>query len=166
VQAADQLRIEDRWPEIFQLLSAPSLAAPEKAARLAAYLRSACPEIADRLHIGDMTRDDSERYLVELERRSFAIRSLARRFAAIHSNVEQRFVQIFPDFRPSRTTVYLTVSRFRFDGKVPHDHCNNLLFAFDGVAKFHGEKCTRRCDLQPRVISSLPFSNHPAPCRF
>ena len=138
VQAADRLRIEDRWPEIFQLLSTSSLAAPEKAARLIAYLRNACPEIADRLHIGDMTRDDSERYLTELEQRSFAIRSLARRFAAIHLSVEERFVQTFPDFHPWRSTVYLTVSRFRFDGKVPHDHWNNLLFAFDGVAKFHG----------------------------
>jgi hypothetical protein len=138
VQADDQLRIEDRWPEIFQLLSTSSLAGPEKAVRLVAYLRNACPEIADRLHIDEMTRDDSERYLAELEQRSFAIRSLARRFAAIHSNVEERFVQTFPDFRTSRTTVYLTVSRFRFDGKVPHDHWNNLLFAFDGVAKFHG----------------------------
>jgi hypothetical protein len=138
VEAADQLQIEDRWPEILQLLSTPSLADPEKAVRLVAYLRNACPEIADRLHIGDMTRDDSERYLAELEKRRFAIRSLARRFAAIHSDVEERFLQIFPDFRPSRTTVYLTVSRFRFDGKVPHDHWNNLLFAFDGVAKFHG----------------------------
>jgi predicted Zn-dependent protease DUF2268 len=138
VQAAEQLRIEDRWPAIFQLLSTSSLAAPEKAVRLVAYLRNTCPEIADRLHIGDMTREDSERYLAELEQRSFAIRSLARQFAAIHANVEERFVQKFPDFRPSRTTVYLTVSRFRFDGKVPHDHWNNLLFAFDGVAKFHG----------------------------
>jgi hypothetical protein len=138
VRAAEQLRIEDRWPEIFHLLDTSSLAAPEKAVRLVDYLRKACPEIADRLHIDEMTRDDSERYLAELERRSFAIRSLARRFTAIHSGVEERFVQAFPDFRPSRTTVYLTVSRFRFDGKVPHDHWNSLLFALDGVAKFHG----------------------------
>jgi Predicted Zn-dependent protease (DUF2268) len=136
--AAEQIRIEDRWPEIFHLLGTSSLAASEKAARLVDYLRSACPEIADRLHIGDMTRDESERYLAELEQRSFAIRSLTRRFAAIHSGVEERFVQAFPDFRPSQTTVYLTVSRFRFDGKVPHDRWNSLLFAFDGVAKFHG----------------------------
>jgi Predicted Zn-dependent protease (DUF2268) len=138
VQAAEQLRIEDRWPEIFYLLGTSSLAAPEKAVRLVDYLRNECPEIADRLHIRDMTRDDSERYLAELEQRSFAIRSLARRFAAIHSNVEERFVRAFPDFRPSQATIYLTVSRFRFDGKVPHDHWNSLLFAFDGVAKFHG----------------------------
>jgi plasmid stabilization system protein ParE len=138
VQAAEPLRIEDRWPEIFRLLGTSSLAAPEKAIRLVDYLRKTCPEIADRLHIGEMTRGDSERYLAELEQRSFAIRSLARRFAAIHSDVEERFIQAFPDFRPSRITVYLTVSRFRFDGKVPHDHWNSLLFAFDGVAKFHG----------------------------
>jgi len=80
VGAAEQIRIEDRWPEIFHLLDTSSLAAPEKAVRLVDYLRNACPEIADRLHIDDMTRDDSERYLVELERRSFVIRSLARRF--------------------------------------------------------------------------------------
>src|SRR5260221_186142 len=111
VRAAEQIQIVDRWPEIFQLMDTSSSAAPEKAVRLVDYLRHACPEIADRLHIGDMTRDDSERYLAELQRRSFAIRSLARQFTAIHATVEERFAQAFPDFRPSRTTVYLTVSR-------------------------------------------------------
>jgi plasmid stabilization system protein ParE len=153
VLAAEQLRIEDRWPEIFQLLGSSSLADPEKAVRLVAYLRNACPEIADRLQIGAMTRDDSERYLAELEQRSFAIHSLARRFAAIHSNVEERFVQTFPDFRPSRTTVYLTVSRFHFDGKVPHDHWNSLLFAFDGVAKFLA------CYVSRLLNPSAPFGD-------
>jgi Predicted Zn-dependent protease (DUF2268) len=136
--AEEQLRIEDRWPQIFHLLGTSTLAGPEKAAKLIDYLRSECPEIADRLQIADMTADDSERYLAELQRRSFAIRSLVRRFVAIHSGVEEQFAQVFPDFRPARTTVYLTVSRFRFDGKVPHDHLDSLLLAFDGVAKFHG----------------------------
>jgi hypothetical protein len=136
--ADEQLRIQDRWPAIFQLLTNSSVDGSAKAARLVDYLRRECPEIADRLHVADMTSDDSERYLAELQRRSFAIRSLARRFAAMHSGLEERFDQIFPDFRPSRTTVYLTVSRFRFDGKVPHDRLDSLLLALDGVAKFHG----------------------------
>jgi hypothetical protein len=161
--AAEQLRIEDRWPEIFQILGSSSLAAPEKAIRLVDYLRSDCPEIADRLHIGDMTRDDSERYLVELERRSFAIRSLARRFATIHSGVEERFMQAFPDFRPSGTTVYLTVSRFRFDGKVPHDHLNSLLFAFDGVAKFHGENAPVAVIFSHELFHLYHFQINPPP---
>ena len=163
LRAAEQLRIEDRWPEIFYLLGTSSLAAPEKAVRLVDYLRSACPEIADRLHIGDMTRDDSERYLAELERRSFAIRSLARRFAAIHSGIEERFVQAFPDFRPSRTTVYLTVSRFRFDGKVPHDHWNSLLFAFDGVAKFHGGNAPVAVIFSHELFHLYHFQINPPP---
>jgi len=162
-RAVEQIRIEDRWPEIFQILGSSSLAAPEKAARLVGYLRSACPEIADRLHIGDMTRDDSERYLVELERRSFAIRSLARRFAAIHSGIEERFMQTFPDFRPSRTIVYLTVSRFRFDGKVPHDHRNSLLFALDGVAKFHGGNAPVAVIFSHELFHLYHFQINPPP---
>ncbi len=163
VGAAEQIRIEDRWPEIFHLLSTSSLAAPEKAVRLVDYLRSACPEIADRLHIGEMTRDDSERYLLELERRSFAIRSLARRFAAIHSGIEERFMQAFPDFRPSRTTVYLTVSRFWFDGKVPHDHWNSLLFALDGVAKFHGGNAPVAVIFSHELFHLYHFQINPPP---
>jgi hypothetical protein len=161
--AAEQIRIEDRWPEIFHLLSTSSLAAPEKASRLIDYLHSDCPEIADRLHIGDMTRDDSERYLVELERRSFAIRSLARRFAAVHSDIEERFIQAFPDFRPSRTIVYLTVSRFQFDGKVPHDHWNSLLFAFDGVAKFHGGNAPVAVIFSHELFHLYHFQINPPP---
>jgi hypothetical protein len=162
-RAAEQIRIEDRWPEIFHLLSTSSLAAPEKAIRLVDYLHSDCPEIADRLHIGDMTRDDSERYLVELERRSFAIRSLARRFAAVHSGVEERFIEAFPDFRPSRTIVYLTVSRFQFDGKVPHDHWNSLLFAFDGVAKFHGGNAPVAVIFSHELFHLYHFQINPPP---
>lgn len=162
-RADEQIRIEDRWPEIFQILGSSSLAAPEKAVRLVDYLRGGCPEIADRLHIGDMTRDDSERYLVELERRSFAIRSLARRFAAIHSGIEERFMQAFPDFRPSGTTVYLTVSRFRFDGKVPHDHRNSLLFALDGVAKFHGGNAPVAVIFSHELFHLYHFQINPPP---
>ena len=162
-RAVEQIRIEDRWLEIFQILGSSSLAAPEKAARLVGYLRSACPEIADRLHIGDMTRDDSERYLVELERRSFAIRSLARRFAAVHSGIEERFMEVFPDFRPSRTIVYLTVSRFRFDGKVPHDNWNSLLFALDGVAKFHGGNAPVAVIFSHELFHLYHFQINPPP---
>jgi hypothetical protein len=163
MQAAEQLPIEDRWPQIFELLGTSSLATPEKAVRLVAYLRNACPEIADRLHIGEMTSDDSERYLAELEKRRFAIRSLARQFAAIHLNVEERFAQTFPDFRPSRTTVYLTVSRFRFDGKVPHDHWNSLLFAFDGVAKFHGGNAPVAVIFSHELFHLYHFQINPPP---
>lgn len=163
LRAQEQLRIEDRWPQIFHLLGASSLAAPEKAVRLVAYLRSECPEIADRLRIGDMTTDDSERYLAELQRRSFAIRSLARQFAAIHLAVEQRFLQAFPDFRPARTTVYLTVSRFRFDGKVPHDQLDSLLFAFDGVAKFHGGRAPVAVIFSHELFHLYHFQVNPPP---
>jgi hypothetical protein len=163
VRAAEQIQIVDRWPEIFQLLDTSSSAAPDKAVRLVDYLRHACPEIADRLHISDMTRDDSERYLAELQRRSFAIRSLARQFTAIHAGVEERFAQAFPDFRPSRTTVYLTVSRFRFDGKVPHDHWSSLLLAFDGVAKFHGENAPIAVIFSHELFHLYHFQINPPP---
>jgi hypothetical protein len=161
--AAEQIRIEDRWPEIFQILGSSSLAAQEKAIRLVDYLRSDCPEIADRLHISEMTRDDSEHYLVELEQRSFVIRSLAGRFTAIHSGIEERFLQAFPDFRASGMTVYLTVSRFRFDGKVPHDHWNNLLFAFDGVAKFHGGNAPVAVIFSHELFHLYHFQVNPPP---
>ncbi|HZC35956.1 MAG TPA: hypothetical protein VE242_10100, partial [Chthoniobacterales bacterium] len=161
--AEEPLRIEDRWPQIFHLLGTSALAAPEKAAKLVDYLRSQCPEIADRLHIADMTAEDSERYLAELQRRIFAIRSLARRFAAIRAGVEEQFVQVFPDFRPARTTVYLTVSRFRFDGKVPHDHLDHLLLAFDGVAKFHGGNAPIRVIFSHELFHLYHFQINPPP---
>jgi hypothetical protein len=163
LHAEEQLRIEDRWPQIFHLMTTPSLAAPEKAVRLVGYLRNECPEIADRLRIGDMTSGDSERYLAELQRRSFAIRSLARRFAALHSGIEEQFVQTFPDFRPSRTTIYLTVSRFRFDGKVPQDHWNSLLLAFDGVAKFHGGNAPVAVIFSHELFHLYHFQINPPP---
>ena len=163
VRGQEQLRIEDRWPKIFQLMTDSSLAGPEKAARLVLYLKSGCPEIADRLRVDDMTSDDSERYLAELQRRSFAIRALAHRFAAIHSSVEEQFVQTFPDFRPSRTTVYLTVSRFRFDGKVPHDHLDSLLLALDGLAKFHGGNAPITIIFSHELFHLYHFQINPPP---
>jgi Predicted Zn-dependent protease (DUF2268) len=139
-EAGGSIRIEDRWPQIFQLLADSSTDTSVRAAKLIDYLRNQCPEVADRLAVAQMSVDDSQRYLFELEQRSFAIRSVARRFNTVRSNLEEQFIKTFPDFRPERTTVYLTVSRFRFDGKVPHDRLDRLLIALDGIAKFHGAR--------------------------
>jgi hypothetical protein len=161
--AEEQLSVRNRWPQIFHLLTSSSLNASEKAARLVDYLRSECPEIANRLDVADMTSDDSARYLAELQRRSFAIHSLERHFAAIHSGIEEQFTNIFPDFHPSRGTVYLTVSRFRFDGKVPHDHLDSLLLALDGVAKFHGGNAPIAVIFSHELFHLYHFQVNPPP---
>jgi hypothetical protein len=162
-QTGESLRIEDRWPQIFRILTDSSSDSSVQAGKLIEYLRNQCPEVAGRLGIADMTADDSKRYLAELEQRSFAIRSLARRFNAIHSNLEELFIKTFPDFRPERTTVYLTASRFRFDGKAPHDRLNTLLLALDGVAKFHGAKAPMAVIFSHELFHLYHFQVNPPP---
>jgi len=77
-----------------------------------------------------------------LQRRRFAIfRSLAAAVYTIHRNpcglVRNGFCAVLPDFRPSRTQSYLTVSRF---ASVAIPPLSWSIFAFlRRVAKFHGE---------------------------
>jgi hypothetical protein len=157
------IRIENRWPQVFQILANSATDTPVRTAKLADYLREQCPEIAERLGIAQMTPDDSRRYLFELEQRSFAIRSIARRFNAIHSNLEEQFIKTFPDFHPERKTIYLTLSRFRFDGKVPHDRLDSLLLAFDGIAKFHGAKAPVAVIFSHELFHLYHFQINPPP---
>lgn len=163
LSADEPLRIEDRWPWILDLLAAPSMANSEKAIKLLDYLRRDCPEVSSRLHTGDMTAADAENYLLELQRRSSTIRSLAHRFAAIRPGIVDRFVRMFPDFKPSQATVYSTVSRFRFDGKVPHDRLNSLLLALDGMAKFHGKNAPIAVIFSHELFHLYHFQLNPPP---
>jgi len=163
LRADEPLRIEDRWPLILDLLATPAMTNAEKATRLLDYLRRDCPEVASRLHMSDMTSADAENYLLELQRQVPTIRSLAHRFATIRPGIVGRFVRTFPDFKPSQATIYLTVSRFRFDGKVPHDRLNSLLMALDGMAKFHGRNAPIAVIFSHELFHLYHFQLNPSP---
>jgi hypothetical protein len=79
-----------------------------------------------------------EQYLDGLNAYLFAVEHIHGRFEEQRASIEAKFLNAFPDFDSSRARIYLMLSMFRFDGKIPHDNPRMLLLGLDGLAKFHG----------------------------
>jgi len=79
-----------------------------------------------------------EKYLDQVTPYLSAIRKIHARFIKECEPIEESFCARFPDFNRSRAEIYLMLSLFRFDGKIPHDNPRALFLGLDGLAKFHG----------------------------
>jgi Predicted Zn-dependent protease (DUF2268) len=102
-------------------------------------MRQQFPETADRIELPGMDAQALQTYQAELQKRATSIQAIERRIWRVKDAVASRFENLLPDFNPASVTIYLTVSRFRFDGKIPHEQPNSLLLGLDGLVKFHGE---------------------------
>ena len=94
------------------------------------------PEIYDRPQIFRTDIGTLEQYLDGLNAYP-AIEHIHSLFEEQRVSIEAKFLNAFPDFDSSRARIYLMLSMFRFDGKIPHDNPRMLLLGFDGLAKFH-----------------------------
>jgi hypothetical protein len=102
-------------------------------------MRQQFPETADRIELAKMDAQTLRAYEMEVQTRAASIQAVERRIWQVKDTVVSRFENLLPDFNPATVTIYLTVSRFRFDGKIPHEQPNSLLLGLDGLVKFHGE---------------------------
>jgi uncharacterized protein YjaZ len=59
--------------------------------------------------------------------------------------------------------VYLMLSLFRFDGKIPHDDPRALFLALDGLAKFHGANVRLEVILSHELFHLYHFQVNPLP---
>jgi len=121
------------------------------------------PEVYDRPQVFRTDPGALEKYLVELGEYLPAIENIHRRFIEERASIQARFLSTFPDFNTSRARIYLMLSLFRFDGKIPHDNPHILLLGLDGLAKFHGTNVRLPVILSHELFHLYHFQVNPLP---
>ena len=137
-EAAGNLMVHDLIPDLFSFLR---IAPEEKAGRAKLFEQLIIhphPEVYDRPQTFKTDIGTLEQYLASLPSYLPAIEQLHRRFEEQRASIQAKFLRTFPAFDSSRAKIYLMLSMFRFDGKIPHDNPRLLLLGLDGLAKFHG----------------------------
>jgi hypothetical protein len=162
-QAAGQLIVHDFIPDLdaFSRIAPPKR---ESRAKLFAQLViRPHPEVYNRPQIFKTDLETLERYLDELPEYLPAIKHLQKSFEEQRASIQARFQNAFPDFDTSKARVYLILSLFRFDGKIPHDNPRTLLFGLDGIAKFHGADARLSVILSHELFHVYHFQVNPLP---
>src|ERR1700736_3083847 len=121
------------------------------------------PEIYHRPQIFNTDPAALGKYLDEVRLYLPAMRKIHGRFIDQFAAIEETFYAHFPDFDRSRVKVYLMLSLFRFDGKIPHDDPRALFLALDGLAKFHGAKVRLEVILSHELFHLYHFQVNPLP---
>src|SRR3984957_19094632 len=162
-RAAGKLYVYDLIPDLYNFLK---IAPEERASRAKLFTQLIIrphPEIYGRPQIFKTDIGTLEQYLDELNTYLPAIEHLHRRFEEERPSIETKFLQAFPDFDYSRARVYLMLSLFRFDGKIPHDNPRMLLLGLDGLAKFHGADVRLPVILSHELFHIYHFQVNPLP---
>jgi hypothetical protein len=121
------------------------------------------PEIYRRSDIFTTDPATLGKYLDQVTPYLPAIRKIHARFINESDSIEASFSAHFPDFDRSRAKVYLMVSLFRFDGKIPHDNPSALFLALDGLVKFHGPNVRLDVILSHELFHLYHFQVNPLP---
>ena len=91
------------------------------------------------------------------------IRKLHSLFESQEPAILTRFCQAFTDFDPGKVKIYLVLSFFRFDAKIPSAHPDSLLLGLDGLARFHGTDAPLGVILSHEFFHLYHFQVNPLP---
>jgi Predicted Zn-dependent protease (DUF2268) len=162
-KAVGDLIICDLIPDLYYFLR---IAPEEKESRAKLFLQLMIrthPEIYNRPQIFKTDIPSLEQYLNGLDAYLPAIQHLHRSFEQQRASIQTKFLDAFPDFDSSKARVYLMLSLFRFDGKIPHDNPRILLLGMDGLAKFHGVGARLPVILSHELFHIYHFQVNPLP---
>jgi Predicted Zn-dependent protease (DUF2268) len=138
----------------------------DKQARLRSFVERVIQPYPEIYHRRDIFKTDPavlEKYLDQVRPYLPAIRKIHTRFINESDPIETLFCAHFPDFDRSKAKVYLMLSLFGFDGKVPHDNPGALFLALDGLAKFHGANVRLDVILSHELFHLYHFQVNPLP---
>jgi hypothetical protein len=162
-KAAGEIAVSDLIPDVFNFLRTAPEGKEERAKLFAQLIIQPHPEIYSRPNVFRTDLPALELYLDGLNNYLPAISIIHRRFEEQSASIETRFVTAFPDFDPSKARVYLMLSLFRFDGKIPHDNPRILLLGVDGLARFHGANAPLSVILSHELFHLYHFQVNPLP---
>lgn len=163
VNAAGNLIVYDLIPDLDSYLRIAPEERESRARLFGQLVIQPHPEIYDRLQIYKTDIATLEQYLDGLKAYLPAIEHIHRRFEEQSDSIQSRFLRAFPEFDPSKAKIYLLLSLFRFDGKVPHDDPRMLLLGLDGLAKFHGAEVSLPVILSHELFHLYHFQVNPPP---
>jgi hypothetical protein len=161
--AAADLPVSDLIPELFNFLSTAPKDKEERAKLFAQLVIQPHPEIYSRPDVFRTDLPALELYLDGLASYLPAIQLIHERIEAQRTSIEAKFLNAFPDFKISKARLYLMLSLFRFDGKIPHDNPRMLLLGLDGIAKFHGADAQLSVILSHELFHVYHFQVNPLP---
>jgi hypothetical protein len=162
-KAAGSLIVYDLIPDLLNYLRIAPEEKESRAKLFAQLMIRPHPEIYDRPQIFKTDIGTLEQYLDGLNAYLPAIEHIHRRFEEQRASIEAKFLNAFPDFDSSRARIYLMLSLFRFDGKIPHDNPRMLLLGLDGLAKFHGADARLPVILSHELFHVYHFQVNPLP---
>ena len=135
---AGLIKTFDLVPSLFHCFDAFSTEKQQRVRMFADEVIQSHPEIYRRPDVFKTDPPTLEKYLDQVTPYLSAIRKIHARFIRECEPIEESFCARFPDFNRSQVEIYLMLSLFRFDGKIPHDNPRALFLGLDGLAKFHG----------------------------
>ncbi len=162
-QTAGDLIVHDLIPDLINFLR---IAPKEEVDRVKLFRQMVIqphPEVYDRPQVFKTDPGTLEKYLTALDEYLPAIENIHRRFNEQRASIQTKFLHAFPGFNPSRAKIYLMLSLFRFDGKIPHDNPRMLLLGLDGLAKFHGANVRLPVILSHELFHLYHFQVNPLP---
>jgi hypothetical protein len=162
-KAAGNLIVYDLIPDLYSFLRIAPQEKETRAELFAKLLLRPHPEIYGRPQIFKTDLGTLEQYLDGLNAYLPAIEQIHQHFEKQRTSIETKFLNAFPDFDTSRAKVYLMLSLFRFDGKIPHDNPRMLLLGLDGLAKFHGPEVRLPVILSHELFHVYHFQVNPLP---
>jgi Predicted Zn-dependent protease (DUF2268) len=160
---ADNLIVCDLIPDLNRFLRIAPKERESCAKLFAQTMIQPHPEIYNRPQVFKTDLGTLEQYLDGLNAYLPAIEQIHRRFEEQRASIQAKFLNAFPDFDASRARVYLMLSLFRFDGKIPHDNPGMLLLGLDGLAKFHGAEARLPVILSHELFHVYHFQVNPLP---
>ena len=161
--AAGDLNVRDLIPDLTNFLHIAPEEEPDRAQLFQQMVIQRHPEVYDRPQIFKTDPGTLEKYLAELDQYLPAMETIHRRFHQQSASIEAKFLRTFPGFKISRAKIYLMLSLFRFDGKIPHDSPHMLLLGLDGLAKFHGANVQLPVILSHELFHLYHFQVNPLP---
>ena len=162
-KAVDNLIVYDLIPNLYGFLRIAPEGREGRAKLFAEVIIRPHPEIYGRTQIFKTDIGTLEQYLDGLDTYLPAIEQIHRRFEEQRASIQAKFLGAFPDFDSARARVYLMLSLFRFDGKIPHDNPRMLLLGLDGLAKFHGADVRLPVILSHELFHIYHFQVNPLP---
>jgi hypothetical protein len=162
-RAVGDLIVHDLIPDLDNFLRIAPAGEMDRAKLFKEMMIQPHPEIYDRPQVFRTDPGTLEKYLTELGEYVPAIENIHRRFNEERASIQTKFLSTFPDFDSSRARIYLMLSLFRFDGKIPHDNPHMLLLGLDGLAKFHGTHVRLPVILSHELFHVYHFQVNPLP---
>ena len=159
--AIESPQIVDLIPQELYVLADSKGDSESRGDRFTKEVVDVSPEVYRRLwHLNPAFAKD---YLPKALEYVPSIRRLRARFQNEEPAVLDRFCQMFPDFVPAKVKIYLMLSLFRFDAKIPSEHPESLLIGLDGLARFHGADAPLPVILSHEFFHLYHFQVNPLP---